>query len=68
MEKECNEFSAIKPPIGLKPFRFHERETKIERFNDVCGAIQRYYDAGLKINLEWVSEYNDLIEYFENNK
>jgi hypothetical protein len=54
--------SAIRPPLGLMPRRFHDERVKIERFNEVCGAIARYYDAGLKINIEWVEEYNELVE------
>ena len=40
--------SAIKPPLGLIPKRFHNERVNVERFNEVCGAIARYYDAGLK--------------------
>ena len=25
------------------------------------GAIARYYDAGMKINIEWIEEYNELV-------
>ena len=54
--------SAIKPPLGLIPKRFYDERIKAERFNEVCGAIARYYDAGLKINIEWIEEYNELVE------
>ena len=54
--------SAIKPPLGIMPKAIHERNTKIERLNDVCGAIARYYVAGMKIKIEWIEEYNELIE------
>ena len=54
--------SAIKPPLGLIPKRFHDERINTERFNEVCGAIARYYDAGLKINIEWIEEYNELVE------
>ena len=53
---------AIKPPLGLIPKRFHDERVKVERFNEVCGAIVRHYDAGLKINVEWIEEYNELVE------
>lgn len=49
-------------PIGLKPKKIHEEHVKIERFNEVCGAISRYYNKGLKINVSWVEEYNELVE------
>lgn len=54
--------SAIRPPLGLIPKKFHEERVKVERFNEVCGAIARYYYAGLKINIEWIEEYNELVE------
>ena len=54
--------SAIRPPLGLIPKKFHDERVKLERFNEVCGAIARYYDAGLKINIEWIEEYNELVE------
>jgi hypothetical protein len=54
--------SAIKPPLGLIPKRFNDERVKVERFNEVCGAIARYYDAGFKIKIEWIEEYNELVE------
>ena len=54
--------SVIKPPLGLVPKRFHDERVNAERFNQVCGAISRYYNAGMKINIEWIEEYNDLVE------
>ena len=54
--------SAIKPPLGLIPKKFHDERVKIKRFNEVRGAIARYYDAGMKINIEWIEEYNELVE------
>lgn len=49
-------------PIGLVP-KYVRRN---ERFVEVCEAIVRYYDAELKIPLEWVEEYNELISEREN--
>ena len=60
MEKKFN------PPIGLIPKKHHDHNTKFKRFNEVCGAISRYYTAGLQIDIEWVEEYNELVEYFQN--
>ena len=54
--------SAIRPPLGLIPKKFHDERVTVERFNEVCGAIARYYDAGMKINIEWIEEYNELVE------
>ena len=54
--------SAVKPPLGLPPKHIWERNKRVDRLNEVRGAIARYYDAGLKINVEWIEEYNELIE------
>jgi hypothetical protein len=54
--------SATRPPLGLIPKKIHDERVKMERFNEVCGAISRYYNAGLKINIEWIEEYNELVE------
>ena len=57
-----------KPPLGLIPKMFHDKNVKIERYNDVCSAIARYYHARLKINIEWIEEYNDLVDYLNHLK
>lgn len=46
-----------KPPIGLIPKRFAIED----RYKEVCGAISRYYEAGLQIPVEWIEEYNELV-------
>ena len=46
------------PPIGLKP-KFVNR---LERLQEVRGAIVRYYDASMKIPVKWIEEYNELID------
>jgi division protein CdvB (Snf7/Vps24/ESCRT-III family) len=52
----------VKPPIGLTPKEVHDKLSKIERFDEVKDAIYRYLEAGLKINIEWIQEYNELID------
>jgi hypothetical protein len=52
-----------KPPLGLRPKILYDDLVKVERFNEVCGAIARYYDARLKIKIEWIEEYNELVDY-----
>jgi len=47
----------IKPPIGLRPKWVSDKE----RLNEVRSAIVRYYDAELKIPIEWIKEYNELV-------
>ena len=62
-QKRCDGCSSdIKPPLGLIPKKLHDERVKIERFNEVCGAISRYYNAGMKIKIEWIEEYNEYIE------
>ena len=48
---------SIKPPIGIIPKHIHQEK----RFVDLCGAICRYYEAGLQIPIEWIEEYNELV-------
>ena len=47
-----------KPPLGLMPNDLH----KEHRFYKVCAVISRYYNAGMKIPIVWVEEYNELVE------
>lgn len=49
---------AEKPPMGIIP------KWKIEqdRLRDLQGCIHRYMEAELPLNLEWVTEYNELIK------
>jgi len=49
---------AEKPPLGLMPKNLHEEV----RFYDICAAISRYYNVEWKIPIEWVKEYNELID------
>ena len=51
-----------KPPIGLTNRKFYEEFKNKERLTEVMGAISRYYEALLKIPIEWVEEYNELID------
>lgn len=43
-------------PLGIIP----EWIWKLERYHEVGNAIERYIDAGLQVNLEWITEYNKL--------
>lgn len=58
---------AIKPPLGLSPKRFHDESTRVKRFNEILSAIARYLEAGLKINIEWIDEYNELCDSVRDN-
>ena len=61
-EEVVNHFNELKPPIGIIPKNIFERNTKVNRRYDLQSAIYRYLHKGLKINLEWVEEYNDLTD------
>ncbi len=60
--------NSTKPPLGLIPKMLHDDLVKVERFNEVCGAIARYYDARLKIKIEWIEEYNELVDYMNKSE
>jgi hypothetical protein len=48
----------MKSPLGIIPKKFWLEN----RFCDICEAIYKRYDSGLKIPIEWVEEYNELID------
>lgn len=50
---------AIKPPLGLVPKWVRQKE----RYEEVCQAIARYYNANREIPTEWVEEYNELVKH-----
>ena len=47
----------MKPPLGLTPKKIWQEE----RLEQVSAAVQRYYEAGLEIPLDWIVEYNELV-------
>lgn len=47
-----------KPPIGIEPKYVHDKK----RLMELCCAITRYLQAGFAVPLEWVEEYNQLLE------
>jgi hypothetical protein len=62
MEQAKKMEKLTKPPLGLIPKEFYYEHVNRKRFQEVCEAITRYYNAGLQINIEWVEEYNELIK------
>lgn len=46
-----------KPPLGIMPKRFHDEK----RLGALSAAIERYVDAKCQVPLEWIIEYNQLI-------
>ena len=52
-----------KPPLGLMPHSVF----LLRRLEEIFQAIERYYEANMQIPIEWIEEYNLLIEMYENN-
>jgi hypothetical protein len=48
----------VKSPLGLKPKYIADEERK----KDIISATQRYLEAGKKIPIEWIEEYNEIAE------
>lgn len=53
-ESSCH----VKPPLGLTPKNINDTK----RLREIQGAFSRYYNAEMKIPLEWIEEYNSLID------
>ena len=46
-----------KPPLGLKPRCIHHEQ----RINEIKEAVVRMFNANHTINVEWIREYNEMI-------
>ncbi len=46
-----------KPPLGI----LHRKLWEEKRLDELCQAIFRYMQAELKIPVEWIQEYNELL-------
>jgi len=47
-----------KPPLGIKPKIFHDEQ----RLQDLANAINGRVCEAYEIPLEWIEEYNQLVE------
>jgi hypothetical protein len=47
-----------KPPLGLMP----KKHWISRRISDINSAINRYMECGKEVPIEWIEEYNELIE------
>jgi hypothetical protein len=57
-----NEDIKPKPPLGIMSRSIWNSK----RLDDLNSAINRYYETGFKVPIEWLEEYSDLIvEYNE---
>jgi hypothetical protein len=52
-----------RPPLGLMPHSVF----LLRRLEEIFQAIERYYEASMQIPIEWIQEYNLLIEMYKNN-
>jgi hypothetical protein len=52
-----------KPPLGLMPHSVF----LLRRLEEIFQAIERYYEESMQIPIEWIEEYNLLIEMYKNN-
>lgn len=57
-----------RPLIGVKPRYIAERDYKIARLNEISNVIKTFYEKGLPLQIEWIEEYNELIEFVKNCK
>jgi hypothetical protein len=53
------------PPLGLTPKKLFYENIQRERFEQLCQVIAEYFNRGKKIKVEWIEEYNELIENFK---
>ena len=54
----------MRPPLGLRP----RSVVMALRFQEVCEAIKRYWDAGFKLPIEWIEEYNELLDKVQGDR
>jgi len=67
---------AVKPPLGVMSKRHYTaflredidanggmslNSIRTKRLGDLNGAIQRYAEAKMNIDIKWINEYNDIL-------
>jgi len=55
---DIQEPSKEKPPLGLVPKRIRQ----MQRLDEIGLAMIRYIGTGTKLEVEWLEEYNELID------
>lgn len=48
----------VNPPLGIIP----KKIWKEQRLGDLRDAIDRYLEANQRVPVEWIEEYNELLE------
>ena len=56
--KEDNMERPVKLPLGIIP----KKIWKEQRLGELRGAIDRYLEANQRVPIEWIEEYNELLE------
>jgi hypothetical protein len=50
------------PPLGLMPKKLFYEKIQQERFEQLCRVLAKHFNSSKKIKVEWIEEYNELIE------
>lgn len=53
-----------KPPIGVIPQKLHDEK----RFSEVRDGILSYVEKNYSVPLQWVSEYNELLNKIKSHE
>jgi len=56
--KEDNMERPVKPPLGIIP----KDMWKKQRLRELRDAVDRYLEANQRVPIEWIEEYNELLE------
>ena len=48
----------VKSPLGIIPKNIWKKQ----RLGELRGAVERYLEANQRIPIEWIEEYNELLE------
>jgi hypothetical protein len=56
--KEDNMERPVKPPLGIIPKNIWKKQ----RLGELRDAVERYLEANQRVPIEWIEEYNELLE------
>ena len=49
---------SVESPLGVIPKKIWKKQ----RLGELRGAVERYLEANQRIPIEWIEEYNELLE------
>lgn len=55
-------------PLGIIPKKLFYEKIQQERFEQLCRVLAQYFNSRKKIKVEWIEEYNELIEKMREQK